>query len=209
MNFKTVSLSLALSLAGASAAAASPPPNWGYAPPQFKQASSQRAALAEAGSLVRNGMERLLKFLQQQPRPSALKLAGFLDENITPHFDFDDMARSAVGPAYKRMNSEQRTDLAQKIEQDFLETLSKRLAGFEDQKVRYFPSRKGRGHRTSVTVGIGNPGRYPSRLDFRMYYGKGGWKVYDVAANGNSAVNYYRQKLSRVWGRPAPYRGRI
>ena len=42
-----------------------------------------------------------------------------------------------------------------------------------------------------------------------MYYGKDGWKVYDVAANGNSAVNYYRQKFSRVRGRPAPYRGRI
>ena len=210
MKLKTALLSAALSVSTVTAVAAPPPaPGWGYAPPQRVQASPQRAALAEAGVLVRSGMDQLLEFLKQQPKPSALKLAAFLDEKITPYFDFDYMARAATGPAYKRMSTEQRTALVQKIEQDFLETLSKRLAGFEDQKVRYFPARKGRGHRTSVTVGIGNPGRYPSRLDFRMYYGKGGWKVYDVAANGNSAVNYYRQKLSRVWGRPSPYRGRI
>lgn len=203
MRFNVVLLSVALSLFAATAATASPSvPGWPYAAPQ-------RPALADAGAMVRKGMEQLLDFLQQQPRPSALKLAAFLDRKVTPYFDFEYMARSAVGPAYRRMNAEQRTGVVQKIEQDFLETLSKRLAGFEDQKVRYFPARRGRGQRTSVTVGIGNPGRYPARLDFRMYHGKDGWKVYDVAANGNSAVNYYRQKFSRVSGRPVPYRGRI
>lgn len=210
MKFKAVSLSLVLSFSTGTVVAAPPPPSgWVQGGPQRVQAAPQRAALAEAGNLVRSGVDQLLEFLQQQPRPSALKLAAFLDQQVTPYFDFEYMARAAVGPAYQRMSAEQRTGLVQKIEQDFLETLSSRLAGFEDQKVRYFPARKGRGHRTSVTVGIGNPGSYPARLDFRMYYGKDGWKVYDVAANGNSAVNYYRQKLARVWGRPAPYSGRI
>jgi phospholipid transport system substrate-binding protein len=203
MKIKVVLLSVVLSLFTVAAVAAPP----GY--PGWRHAAPQRAALADAGAMVRTGMEQLLDFLQQQPRPSALKLAAFLGDRITPYFDFEYMARAAVGPAYRRMSAEQRTSVVQKIEQDFLETLSKRLAGFEDQKVRYFPARRGRGHRTSVTVGIGNPGRYPARLDFRMYRGKDGWKVYDVAANGNSAVNYYRQKFSRVWGRSAPYRGRI
>ncbi len=203
MRFKVILLSVALSLFAAAATALPPRASgWPYGAPQ-------RPALADAGAIVRTGMEQLLDFLQQQPRPSALKLAAFLDQKVTPYFDFEYMARSAVGPAYRRMSAEQRTGVVQKIEQDFLETLSKRLAGFENQKVRYFPARRGRGHRTSVTVGIGNPGRYPARLDFRMYHGKEGWKVYDVAANGNSAVNYYRQKFSRVRGRPAPYGGRI
>ncbi len=202
MRFKAVLLSVALSLFTAAATALPPTPGWHYGAPQ-------RPALADAGAIVRTGMEQLLNFLQQQPRPSSLKLAAFLEQKVTPYFDFEYMARSAVGPAYRRMSAEQRTGVVQKIEQDFLETLSKRLAGFENQKVRYFPARRGRGHRTSVTVGIGNPGRYPARLDFRMYHGKEGWKVYDVAANGNSAVNYYRQKFSRTRGRPAPYGGRI
>jgi len=215
MKLTAISLSLAMSCFTAAAVAAPPPaPGWG--PPPRVQAPPQYTALSEATELVRTGMDGLMGFLQQQPRPSALKLAAFLSETVTPHFDFEYMARAASGPAYRRMSEEQRTALIQKIEQDFLETLAQKLAGFENQKVRYYPARPGRGYRTSVTVGIANPGSRPMRMDFRMRYGKEGWRVYDVAANGNSAVNYYRQKLARVWGRPAPgssrpmpFRGRI
>ena len=179
-------------------------------PPAWPYAAAQRPAIADAGSVVRSGIEQLLEFLNQKPRPSEMKVAAFLAEKITGSFDFDYMARSAVGPAFGRMNTEQRIALVQRIEQDFLETLANRLASFENQRVRYFRPRHSRGNRTSVTVGIANPGSYPTRLDFRLYRGKDGWRVYDVAANGNSAVNYYRQKLSRTWRRPAPpYPGRM
>jgi phospholipid transport system substrate-binding protein len=60
----------------------------------------------------------------------------------------------------------------------------------------------------NVTVGILQPGNYPSKLEFRMYRGKDGWKVYDVVANGRSAVAFYRNELNRqqgaVTGRPYP-----
>ena len=177
--------------------------------PAWPYAAAQRPATADAGAVVRSGMEQLLKFLNRKPRPSEMKVAAFLAEEITGSFDFEYMARSAVGPAFRRMSAEQRTSVVEKIEQDFLETLANRLASFDNQRMRYFRPRHSRGNRTSVTVGIANPGRYPTRLDFRLYRGKDGWKVYDVAANGNSAVNYYRQKFSRVWNRPAPYPGRI
>jgi phospholipid transport system substrate-binding protein len=38
---------------------------------------------------------------------------------------------------------------------------------------------------------------YPANLDFRFYRGKTGWKVFDVAANGSSALTYYRQYFAR------------
>ncbi len=119
------------------------------------------------------------------------------------------MAKASLGPAYRRMTAEQRADLTQKIEQDFLQTLSGGLAGYSNQKVKFFRPRQGSGQRASVTVGIANPGGYPSRLDFRLYHGAEGWKVYDVAANGNSAVNYYRQRFARNWSQSMPYPGRI
>jgi hypothetical protein len=40
-----------------------------------------------------------------------------------------------------------------------------------------------------------------------MYRAEDGWKVYDVMANGRSAVAYYRQQTKRspAPGRPTPY----
>jgi phospholipid transport system substrate-binding protein len=107
------------------------------------------------------------------------------------------------------MSGDQIANVVQQIEQDFLGTLTRHLASFDNQKIRYFRPRHGRGNRAMVTVGITNPGTYPTRLDFRLYRQGGDWKVYDVVANGNSAVNYYRQKFARSWQRPMPYGGRV
>lgn len=42
-----------------------------------------------------------------------------------------------------------------------------------------------------------NPGSYPARLDFRLYRKGDEWLVYDVAANGQSAIVHYRNQLMR------------
>ncbi|MCU7868794.1 MAG: ABC transporter substrate-binding protein, partial [Candidatus Thiodiazotropha sp. (ex Lucinoma borealis)] len=44
-----------------------------------------------------------------------------------------------------------------------------------------------------VRVGILQSGGYPANIDFRFYRSKAGWKVFDVSANGNSAIAFYRQ----------------
>ncbi|MEW8429523.1 MAG: ABC transporter substrate-binding protein [Candidatus Thiodiazotropha sp.] len=33
-------------------------------------------------------------------------------------------------------------------------------------------------------------------MDFRFYRSEAGWKVFDVSANGNSAVAYYRRHFA-------------
>ncbi|MCB1882186.1 MAG: ABC transporter substrate-binding protein, partial [Gammaproteobacteria bacterium] len=49
---------------------------------------------------------------------------------------------------------------------------------------------------------------YPARLDFRFYLAEDGWKVFDVAANGSSAVMHYRQQFRQMMReRMMPYRG--
>ena len=42
-----------------------------------------------------------------------------------------------------------------------------------------------------------NPGSYPARLDFRLYRNGDDWLVYDVSANGQSAIVHYRNQLMR------------
>ncbi len=47
----------------------------------------------------------------------------------------------------------------------------------------------------------------PSELDFRLYRGNDGWKVFDVVANGSSAVVYYRDYFRNAFRRGGPGAG--
>jgi phospholipid transport system substrate-binding protein len=46
-------------------------------------------------------------------------------------------------------------------------------------------------------MGILRAGAYPTRIDFRFYRGESGWKIFDVSANGSSALAFYRQYFAR------------
>ena len=90
-------------------------------------------------------------------------------------------------------------------EAQFLTTLSERLSGYDGQQVKFLPMRLNRDRRTGeASITLLNPGRYPARIDFRFYKGKAGWKVYDVAANGQSAVAHYRREFRSLMRRAGP-----
>jgi phospholipid transport system substrate-binding protein len=162
---------------------------------------------AEAAATLREGVDELLEFLGQEEKPNKLQVAAFLDGTIAPYFDFDYMAKWVAGRRYAAMSSEQREALASSLEARFLGTLAGKLAKYQGQQVRYFRPRRGARGSVNVTLGILRPGSYPSKLQFRMYRSADGWKVYDVVANGRSAVAYYRQQSRRssVPARPGPY----
>jgi len=151
----------------------------------------------EAAETLREGMDKMLDFLGQEELPNKLQVAAFLDAAIAPYFDFDYMAKWVAGPNYAGMTPQQRETLAASLEARFLGALAGRLANYEGQQVRFFRPRRGARGTVNVIVGILQPGSYPSKLEFRMYQSGGDWKVYDVVANGRSAVAVYRQEYRR------------
>jgi len=164
------------------------------------------------GATLKKGVESLLAFLDQSPRPDLLKTAAFLEQEIAPYFDFTYMANAAAGPMIKRMDEAQVQRLEGKLKEMFLGALAERLSDYEKQQVVFLPQRRGRGGGNDVTlsVGIQNPAGYPAQLDFRMHRTNDGWKVIDVAANGSSALAYYRNYFRQVMSAqraPAPYGG--
>ncbi len=175
--------------------------------PGWQRPAVQPPAAAEAAAVVRGGMEALVKFLDGDRRPDQTRMAAFMREQVASRFDFERMSGLAMGRAFGRLEERQRAKLAQNIQQDFLRHLTARLAGFKDQRVRFFRPRPAGMNQAVVTVGIANARGYPARLDFRLYRSADGWKVYDVVANGNSAVSYYRQKFASAWRRQYTHLG--
>ncbi|MCU7889342.1 MAG: ABC transporter substrate-binding protein [Candidatus Thiodiazotropha sp. (ex Lucinoma aequizonata)] len=165
-------------------------PGYNYPQPQLRAPLHQEV---DTGTVLREGMTNLLGFLRQSEEPNPQMITAFLEQKIAPYFDFDYMATWAAGPMNRRMNDQQRTELAQKIKVMLFSTLTERLAKYNNQEVRFFRPRRVGENEVKVRVGILQPDGYPSNIDFRFYRSKAGWKIFDVSANGNSAIVFYRQ----------------
>lgn len=159
---------------------------------------------------LRDGINKLLGFMERDDEPTLDELAAFLDQEIAPFFDFEYMASVAAGRAARYMSAAQQTRMVARLKAQFLTTLTERLSGYEGQQVKFLPMRLNRDGRTGQAgIAMLNPGRYPARIDFRFYKGKQGWKVYDVSANGQSVVAHYRREFRRMMrgGGPEGQRG--
>jgi phospholipid transport system substrate-binding protein len=172
-------------------------PYYGYAHPPMRLPQMEQAGPAQ---VLRDGIGKLLKFMRQTERPNQQAIAAFLQNEIAPYFDFAYMSSWVAGPMGRRMNDQQRAELTDSVKRMLLGTLAERLASYQNQDVRFYPPRRAGENEVKVRVAILQASGYPANLDFRFYRGREGWKVFDVAANGSSALSYYRQYFSRQLG---------
>jgi phospholipid transport system substrate-binding protein len=181
-------------------------PAYYYGVPQAAQPAEQNPA-----QVLRDGVNKLLGFLKQTPRPGNEQVAKFLTDEIAGYFDFAHMARFAAGPVARSMEPEQMQKLEARLREMFLGAMAQHLSGYADQSVEFLPPRRGghRGDEVTLPMAVRGPQGYPSELDFRLYLGDDGWKVFDVVANGSSALmfyrNYFRDTMRR--GSPGPRMG--
>ena len=209
MKKTAVAIMAATSMSIAQAQPGTGMPSHGYAPsmpgpmPMPRPVPAPREYPADSpAALVQKGMGELIERLRSRdldPR----SLEKFLQDEVAPYFDFEYMARSAAGNMYRYMNEEQKERMARRIERQFLSTMVQRLVSYNNQEVRVMSQRLNRDGRTGmVTTAITGPRGYPTRLDFRFYKARNGWKVFDVMANGQSAVIHYRRQFRQTMYMP-------
>lgn len=167
-----------------------------YYPPQ------ELSGLEEPARVLRAGVERLTGYLGDNQGVAPAQLHAFLEQEIVPYFDFNRMAFWAAGGANRYLNPEQRQQLTVMLRERFLQTMAQQLSGYRQSRIQYLQPR-GNPRRGDVTLGVRVFGAdsYPVQIDFKLYRGKEGWKVYDVVANGVSAVGHYRNEFSQLVNR--------
>ncbi len=176
-------------------------PAYGYVPPMPRPVMPEITKGSPA-ALLEDGMGRLLAHLRRTDL-DARSLGQYLDTEIAPYFDFSYMAKSAAGNMYRHMSASQRSRMAERIKQQFLSTMVQRLVSYNNQSVNVISQHLHADGRTGVvTTAIIGPQGYPARLDFRFYKASEGWKVYDVMANGQSAVVHYRRQFRQTMYMP-------
>ena len=157
-------------------------------------------------AIVKSGITKLTTFIQNGGAMDPAQARVFLEAEVAPYFDFAYMTRWAAGPAWRNMSPKQRASMQSQLTKAFMTTLVQKLTTYTNQPIRYFTPRGQGGNDVSVSAWIMQPQGIPTKLDFRFYKGKDGWKIFDVKAAGNSAVVYYRKMFRQMYSQNRPSR---
>ncbi len=171
---------------------------------------------AETERIVETGLGKLRAFASRNRNADPAAVMAFAKREIEPHFDFAHMARWSLGPRWREMSRADRAKAIGWLRGHFMRTLARHVGLYGDARVRVRDARSGHDGRavtSTVPVAVTRPDGRTTSLEFRFYTGADGWKIYDVKANGHSALMYYRNALSpmtrgggpRRAVRPGPY----
>ncbi len=158
------------------------------------------AAPEDATALVKRTAERMLSTLEARRaevnRDPAL-IYGMIDTILAPHFDFQKITQGAVGQYWKQANPTQQRALVDGFKQVLVRTYARSLLNYSGEEIRYLPVKPGgRDNAITVSTEVRAPGGSPIPIDYRMYDGGSGWKVFDVIVNNASLVSNYRSSFA-------------
>jgi phospholipid transport system substrate-binding protein len=177
--------------------AAPSPYSPGY-PGTTRNPAVDKAESTNPAAIVRAGVTKLTGFIKSGKAKDRDQAMAFMKTEIEPYFDFEYMSRWAAGSAWQRMSPQQRATMQEQLKSSFMNTLAQKLVTYTDQPIRYFTPRGQGSNDVRVNVWIMQPNGVPTRLEFRFYRTKGEWKIFDVKAEGNSAVVYYRKQFRHL-----------
>lgn len=145
--------------------------------------------------VIKTTLQKVTVFSSNSDKINPVKLRGFIENKIIPHFDFDNMAHWITGRYASNMTEADKTDFKRSLRETFLSSLAKHLGSFdaENTRFRFYPARYRGPAEAFVSTTVYRPDMMTVRLDFRMRKNGNDWKIIDVKANGSSAVLYYRR----------------
>ncbi len=145
--------------------------------------------------VIHTALDKITTFSSNSDKVNPVKLRGFIEHEIIPHFDFDNMSHWITGRYASNMSDNDKADFQRNLRETFLSSLSKHLGSFDakNTRVKFFPARYRGPEESFVSTSIYRPDAPSVRLDFRMRRDADNWKIIDVKANGSSAVLYYRR----------------
>jgi phospholipid transport system substrate-binding protein len=164
-------------------------------------ASGTALAQTAPDKLVRSVADDVLAGLRQDPdlrAGSQAKFAELLEQKVAPHFDFERIARLAVGRGWRQATPEQQKALVEQFRSLLIRSYSTAYTAYKDiaidvKPVRMQPSDSDVQVRTEIKIPNGGQ---PISVDYSMYKAGSDWKIYDVAVEGVSLVTTYRSTFA-------------
>jgi phospholipid transport system substrate-binding protein len=121
----------------------------------------------------------------------------YVDGVIYPHTDFDKIAPLVLGKNWKTATADNRERFKNEFRIMLVRTYSRAFVEYHDWTIRYLPlDQSNDPTKVIVKTHVMQPGLNPVDVNYRMYQGKSGWKVYDIIIEGVSLVTNYRSTFN-------------
>ena len=148
----------------------------------------------DPGYVIKTTLDKFVTFSTASDKVNPERLRGFIENEIIPHFDFDNMSHWITGRHARYMSDADKADFQRNLRETFLSSLARHLGSFdaENTRVKFFPARYRGSSEAFVNTDVYRPEVTPVELDFRMKLEGKDWKIIDIKANGSSAVLFYR-----------------
>ena len=140
---------------------------------------------------------QILKDPQFQAKEKKKERIQRLKEIANPLFDFEEMARRALGPHWRRRSFQEQKEFV-KLFRDFIEkTYSNNVDLYAGEQIVMGKEIIDNDY-AQVDSSFVNPKGEEFSVVFRLRRTEGKWKVYDALVENISIVNNYRSQFDRV-----------
>ena len=150
---------------------------------------------------VRGAIDRVLEILKKkdlQAKERRTERRTLLREEISKAFDFDEMAKRSLGPAWRQRTPEEREEYVALFRQVLENSYLGKVEAYQGEKIRYVKDSVEEGRIATVETLIVTGKGQEIPLNYRMMKVKSEWRVYDVVIEEISLVNNYRSQFAGI-----------
>ncbi len=146
--------------------------------------------------VVQAGIDRIRAFVESKQLDDPASLQQFVETEVAPFFDFSVMSSMVLGRLEYSLDRQQHSAVSAMIKRRFLAALVNNLSAYKGGQAQLMNINGNlyRG-RVNVVLHVYRQNQYPTVVELRIARIQGNWKIYDVAANGVSAVAHYRNYI--------------
>ena len=153
--------------------------------------------MPEPQALVKEASDTMLQALKEHEselKSEPQKIYSLVEEILIPHFDFERMARLALGVSWRDATAEQQARFVEEFRLLLVRTYATAMLEYTNEEIRFLPFRddveKGR---VNVPMEVIQPNGPSIPMQLSLYKNNSDqWKVYDVKIEGISLVTNYR-----------------
>jgi phospholipid transport system substrate-binding protein len=165
-------------------------------------ATFAQAELMPPDQLVKQITQETYVYVNQDPslqKGDITKFVEWADKTILKDFDFNRMAKLAVGKDWRQATPEQQKQLIQEFRKLLVRTFANAFVGIKrEQTMEYKPFKMNPDdQKVVVKTLIVKPGGKPIDVNFSVEKLTDSWKIYDVSMAGVSMITNYRDAFSQ------------
>lgn len=152
--------------------------------------------------VIQSGTEKALDILHSSKAgqaPSLKARKGEILKIVDEYFNFHEMAKRALGRPWKEQPPEKQKEFVELFKQLLFNSYVDKVESYTGANERFaYDEEKIEGDYALVKTRVLGYKDSDVRVDYRLRFDGGTWKVYDVVVEGISLVNNYREQFSSI-----------